>query len=173
MTCKALVSIEPPILTVRGARVILSSDLAAIYGVETKVLNQAVKRNADRFPADFAFRLPREEAAKLLRLRSQFVTLKPGAHLKYSPLVFTEHGAVMAANVLNSARAIQMSIFVVRAFLRLRTWVVDQTDLAARLEKLENRVGKHDQELKAIIQAIRQLIAPAAPARPRIGFGSS
>ena len=98
------------------------------------------------------------------------MTLKQGENLKYPPLAFTEHGAVMAANVLNSPRAVQMSIFVVRAFLRLRSWVGDQTELAARLEKLERHVGKHDQELKAIIQAIRDLIAPTAAPRRRIGF---
>ncbi|HEV8148746.1 MAG TPA: ORF6N domain-containing protein [Gemmatimonadales bacterium] len=170
MASKALVTIEPLIVTIRGTRVILASDLAAIYGVETKALNQAVKRNADRFPPDFAFRLPRGIAADLQRSRSQSVTLKRGGNLKYLPWAFTEHGAVMAANVLNSPRAVHMSIFVVRAFLRLRTWVGDQAELAARLEKLENRVGKHDREMKAIIHAVRQLISPIAPPRPRIGF---
>ena len=168
-----LVAIEPLILTIRAVRVILSSDLAAIYGVETRTLNQAVKRNAERFPTDFAFRLSRAETIKLLRLRSQIVILKRGSHFKYQPLAFTEHGAVMAANVLNSPRAVQMSVFVVRAFLRLRTWVQDQSQLADRLDALEKRVGKHDRELKAIIQTIRQLVSPASPPSRRIGFHST
>jgi hypothetical protein len=162
------------IVTVRGLRVILSSDLARIYGVEPKVLNQAVKRNAQRFPPDFAIRLSREEVAELQRLRSQSVTLKRGAHVKYPPLAFTEHGAIMAAAVLNSPRAVQMSIFVVRAFLRLRGWVTGQADLSARLTNLERRVGEHDHELRAIIQAVRHLLQPPGPVRRRrIGFGTS
>jgi hypothetical protein len=173
MPAHALVAIEPLILSVRGVRVILSSDLAAIYGVETKALNQAVKRNAERFPADFAFRLPRDEASRIQRLRSQSVTLKRGAHFKYPPLVFTEHGAVMAATVLNSSRAVQMSIFVVRAFVRLRSWAGNQAELAVRLKELEKRVGKHDRELKVVIQAIRQLIVPGTEPRRRIGFSTS
>jgi len=117
--------------SVRGQRVMLDSDLAELYGVETRALNQAVKRNAGRFPGDFVFRLSREEASNLRRLRSQFVILKRGEHLKYGPLAFTEHGAVMVAMVLNGSRAVQMSLFVVRAFLRLREWVVGQAGLAA------------------------------------------
>ena len=161
------VAVARVIRTVRGARVILSSDLARIYAVTPKALNQAVKRNAERFPPDFAFRLSRDEVAGVRRLRSQSVTLKRGAHVKYPPLAFTEHGAIMAATVLNSRRAVQMSIFVVRAFLRLREWVAGQAELSARLTQLERRVGKHDHELKAIIQAIRQLIeAPERPVDP-------
>jgi hypothetical protein len=143
---------------------------AALYGVETRALNQAVKRNFARFPEDFVFRLSREEASGLRRSRSQFVILKRGEHLKYGPLAFTEHGAVMVAMVLNSPRAVQMSIFVVRAFLRLREWVVGQAELAARLADLERRVGAHDHELKAIIQTIRSMLeAPPSP-RKQIGF---
>jgi hypothetical protein len=101
------------------------------------------------------------------------VTLKRGAHVKYPPLAFTEHGAIMAATVLNSRRAVQMSILVVRAFLRLRAWAVGQAELSARLTRLERRVGEHDHELKAIIQAIRQLVQPPEPPRQRrIGFGT-
>jgi hypothetical protein len=161
-------------VTVRGLKVILSSDLARIYGVEPKVLNQAVKRNVERFPPDFAIRLSRGEVAELRRLRSQSVTLKRGAHVKYPPLAFTEHGAIMAATVLNSRRAVQMSIFVVRAFLRLREWVAGQAELSRRLTHLERRVGEHDHELRAIIQAVRQLLQPPGPLRRRrIGFGTS
>ena len=173
MPGRELVAIEPLIITVRGVRVILSSDLAAIYGVQTKALNQAVKRNADRFPSDFAFHLTSAESTRLVRSRSQFVTLKRGANVKYPPLAFTEHGAVMAANVLNSPRAVHMSIFVVRTFLRLRTWIQDQSELANRLDALEKRVGRHDRDLKGIIEAIRQLVSPTAPPQRRIGFHSS
>lgn len=163
-------AIEPLILTIRNTRIILSPDLATIYGVATKVLNQAVKRNRDRFPEDFAFRLTRKETVRLERSRSQFVTLKRGENLKYTPLAFTEHGAVMAATVLNSPRAVQMSIWVVRAFLHMRSWVADQTELAERLNRLEQKVGTHDKDLKVIIQAIRQLLDPGTPSRKRIGF---
>jgi hypothetical protein len=163
------VAVERLIVMARGQRVILASDLAAIYGVETRALNQAVKRNADRFPGDFAFRLSRAEAVALLRSRSQSVILKRGQNIRYLPLAFTEHGAVMVATVLNSPRAVQMSIFVVRAFLRLREWVAGQTQLAERLAKLEQRVGAHDHELKAIIRTIRELVLPAETPR-RCGF---
>jgi hypothetical protein len=106
--------IERAILSIRGEKVMLDSDLAELYGVETKVLNQAVKRNIERFPADFMFQLTQEEYDDLVRLRSQFVTLKRGEHRKYLPYAFTEHGALMLANVLNSERAAQTSVQVVR-----------------------------------------------------------
>lgn len=165
-----IAGVERLILTVRGHRVILSPDLAEIYGVETRALNQAVRRNQDRFPADFAFRLTRVEAEVARRSRSQSVILKRGQNLKYLPLAFTEHGAIMAATVHNSPRAVQMSIFVVRAFLRLREWVAGQAGLSQRLAKLEQRVGTHDHELKAIIRAIRELVQPPQRARRSIGF---
>ncbi len=153
---------------VRGVRVLLDSDLAPLYGVTTKQLNQAVKRNISRFPKDFAFQLASREAGSL---RSQFVTSNAGrGGRRYAPWVFTEHGAVMAATVLNSPQAVQMSIFVVRAFLRLREWVTDQAELATRLKDLERRVGGHDHELKAIIQTIRTLLKAPAPLRKQIGF---
>jgi hypothetical protein len=164
-------TVEQVIVIVRGQRVILASDLAEIYGVETRTLNQAVKRNAERFPSDFAFRLTPSEAIQVRRSRSQSVILKRGSNVKYAPMAFTEHGATMAASVLNSRRAVQMSIFVVRAFLRLREWIAAQITLSARLARLERRVGAHDQELQAIIQAVRELITPPTPPRRRIGFG--
>ncbi len=131
--------IETVIRTLRGERVILDTDLARIYGVETRVLNQAVKRNFKKFPADFMFRLTRSDAESLARSRSQSVTLKRGQNIKYSPYAFTEHGAIMAANVLNSQRAVQMSVFVVRAFVRLRQVIATHKDLEAKLKKLEHR----------------------------------
>jgi len=171
VTTEHSVAVAQLIVTVRGLKVILSADLARIYAVEPRVLNQAVKRNAERFPSDFVIRLTREEVADLRRLRSQSVILKRGAHLKYAPLAFTEHGAIMAAAVLNSRRAVQMSIFVVRAFLRLREWVAGQAQLSARLTQLERRVGEHDHELRGIIRAVRQLLQSPAPVRRRrIGF---
>lgn len=173
MRIEPSLAVERVIVTLRGQRVILSSDLARIYGVQPRALNQAVKRNVERFPPDFAFRLNREEAAEVRRSRSQSVILKRGANVKYPPLAFTEHGAIMAATVLNSRRAVQMSIFVVRAFLRLRQWVAGQAELSARLMQLERRVGEHDHQLKAIIQAMRELVQPPAePGQRRIGFGS-
>ena len=168
-----LPAIARAIVTLRGQRVILSSNLARLYGVEPRALNQAVKRNAARFPPDFTFRLTRREAADLERSRSQSVILKRGANVKYAPLAFTEHGATMAATVLHSERAVQMSIFVVRAFLKLREWVADQAALATKLAALERRVGEHDHELRAIVQALQSLLEPLdEPRRSRIGFAT-
>ena len=112
--------VQAMIVTVRGLRVILATDLAELYGVQTKALNQAVKRNIDRFPTDFLFQLTWEESEQIFCSRSQFVTLKRGKNIKYLPYAFTEHGAIMAANVLNSPKAIEMSVFVVRAFIKMR-----------------------------------------------------
>ena len=167
----ALVPIEDiarRIHTVRGQRVMLDSDLAALYGVTTARLNQQITRNAARFPADFVFQLTRREITSMM---SQIATSKRGrGGRRKLPNAFTEHGAVMAATVVNSPRAVQMSIFVVRAFLRLRQWVAGQADLAARLADLERRVGAHDHELKAIIQTIRGMLEPPAPPKKQIGF---
>ncbi len=141
-----------------------------VYDIPVKTLNQAVKRNSERFPADFMFQLTAEEAKAL---RSQIVTLEGGGrgqHRKYLPYVFTEHGALMAASVLNSSRAVQMSLYVVRAFLRLREWVAGQAELVAKLAEVERRVAGHDQELKLIIRAVRQLMVPPDGPRRRIGF---
>jgi hypothetical protein len=150
-------------------RVILAGDLARVYGVEPRSISQAVKRNADRFPADFAFRPTRDEVLALPRSRSPFVILKRGGNLKYAPLAFTEHGAIMAASVLNSSRAVQMSVFVVRAFVRLRGLVVSQTSLVEKLAEVERRVVGRDDELQNIVETIRQLLQPTS-SRRRIGF---
>ena len=162
--------IAAKIHTVRGVRVMLDAELAELYGVKARVLNQAVKRNRDRFPGDFVLHLSYRETKELRRSRSQSVILNRGGNIKYRATAFTEHGAVMAATVLNSPRAVQMSIFVVRAFLRLREWVVGQAELAARLADLERRVGEHDHELKAIIQTIRSMLEPPPAPRKQIGF---
>jgi hypothetical protein len=169
-----LEAIESRIFVLRGHRVMLDRDLAELYGVETRALNQAVKRNADRFPDDFMFKLTLEEAKAVLALRSQFVTLKRGDHLKYAPYVFTEHGAVMLANVLKSPVAVRASIQVVRAFVRLRQMLATNEDLARKIEAIERKVGKHDSDLESILRILKRLLVPPPPAEKRpIGFVSS
>ena len=162
--------IETMICTLRGERVILDTDLAKIYGVQTRQLNQAVKRNIKKFPADFMFRLTRGDSELLARSRSQFVTLKRGQNIKYLPYAFTEHGAIMAANVLNSQRAVQMSVFVVRAFVRLRQVIVTHKDLESKLKELERKFASQDGQIRTLFQAIRQLMAPPDKKKRGIGF---
>jgi len=161
------VSTGTPDGLIRSEKVILDADLAALYGVTTTRLNEQVKRNEDRFPADFAFRLTQEESTNLM---SQFATSssKHGGRRKL-PLVFTEHGAIMAANVLNSRRAVQASVQVVRAFVRLRQMLASNTELARKLEELEK---KYDGQFKVVFEAIRQLMSPPLPGRKQIGFRS-
>jgi hypothetical protein len=166
----ALMPVERIVRTIvrlRGHNVMLASDLARIYGVETRVLNQAVKRNAGRFPRDFAFRLTRYEAVQVERSRSQTVILKRGRNIKYAPLAFTEYGAIMAATVLNSPRAVQMSIVVVRAFVGLRQVLQSNAGIAKKLEALEM---KYDEQFEVVFQVIRELMTPPAASRKRIGF---
>jgi ORF6N domain len=154
------------IVVIRGQRVLLDSDLAALYEVETRRLNEQVKRNKNRFPADFMFQLTSEEFEILM---SQFATSSWGGRRKL-PLAFTEHGAIMAASVLNSDRAVQMSVYVVRAFVQLRAPLLDHKELADKLATLEKRVSHHDGSLTAVIEAIRALMAqPKSVSRP-IGF---
>ena len=164
--------ISRSILVLRGQRVILDSDLAEIYGVTTGRLNEAVKRNAERFPEDFMFRLSAAEHAVLL---SQFAISTPArAGRRKLPWAFTEHGAIQAANVLNSPRAIAMGVYVVRAFVKLRELLASNKELARRLDELEARIEKklatHDDAIAAILSAIRQLMNPPAPKRRPIGF---
>ena len=161
--------IQTRLLVLRGQRVLLDRDLAAFYGVPTKALNQAVRRNEERFPEDFRFQLSHEEVANL---RSQSVTSNDGpGGLRYQPFAFTEHGILMAATVLNSPRAVQMSIVIVRVLSALRRMALAQEELAEKLMELEARVGAHDEEIAEIIQAIRQLAAPPGPEHGRkIGF---
>ena len=157
--------IERVIILIRGEKVMLDSDLAEIYGVETKALNQAVKRNVSRFPADFRFRLTAKEVQLL---RSQIVTSNEGrGGRRYLPYVFTEHGALMLANVLNSERATQTSVQVVRAFVRLRQLLSSNVELAQKLKALEK---KYDAQFKVVFDAIRQLMSPAESKRKEIGF---
>ena len=170
MTAGSTVPIETMIVVVRGQRVILAADLAKIYGVETRVLNQAVKRNGDKFPGDFMFKLTRGEAELLSRSRSQSVILKRGQNIKFLPYAFTEHGAIMAANVLNSRHAVQMSVFVIRAFVQLRHVVTAHKELAQKLAELEQIVASHDGHIKTLFDAIRQLMEPPTSKSRRIGF---
>ncbi len=165
----ALKSVQSRIHFIRGERVMLSADLAEIYGVETRALNQAVKRNAARFPADFMFQLTAKEAADL---KSQSVTSSWGGARRALPYAFTEHGAVMLASVLNSPRAVRMSVYVVRAFVSVAQLMSKHKELAAKITALEGKVGKHDKQLQNLLEAIKLLIAPnTAPARTIKGFG--
>lgn len=151
--------VEGLIHHVRSKRIILDSDLAKLYQVTTKRLNEQVKRNIDRFPADFLFQLTQEEYASL---RSQFATSKQGGR-RYLPYAFTEHGVVMAANLLNSKRAIESSIFVVRAFIKLREFAVTYKDLAKKLSEIEKKVSGHDKTIASIVIAIKRLIEQPKP----------
>jgi hypothetical protein len=172
--------IEHRIVIVRGQKVLIDADLAALYGVETRALNQAVRRNPDRFPADFMFQLSAEE---FTNWRSQIVMSNPGAKmgLRRAPFAFTEHGALMAATALNSSRAVEMSLYIVRAFVRMREVLVTHKVLAAKLAVLEQKTAalaqKHDTlaedtraQFKAVIKALRDLMTTPEPKRRPIGF---
>jgi hypothetical protein len=186
----AIRNIQGLILELRGQKVILDSDLAALYGVPTKALNQAVQRNAERFPSDFAFQLDTQEVT---HLRSQFVTsnvqevdnqqdevnrsqLVTGSQKhrdpRFRPFAFTEHGALMAANVLRSPKAVEMSVFIIRAFVRMRGALVSQYEMATRLDQIERVLLVHDGQLKELFETIRPLLLPPPdpPVKP-IGFG--
>jgi len=158
--------IEKAILLIRGQKVMLDADLAELYGVETRVLVQAVKRNIERFPEDFMLQLSKEEVDFL---RSQIVTLKEGRgqHSKYLPYAFTEQGVAMLSSVLRSQRAIQVNIEIMRAFIRLRQMLASHVELARKLDALEK---KYDAQFKQVFEAIRQLMAPPEPKRRPIGF---
>lgn len=176
--------IQSRILVLRGQRVLLDADLAEIYEVPTKRLNEQVKRNIQRFPEDFMFQLTQQEAELARRsrsqnatlnvdgsLKSQSVTSKRGQNIKYLPFAFTEHGAVQLSNILRSDRAIEMGIAVVRAFVQLRALMVDHKTLRAKLAELDARVGAHDEQLAAIVEAIQQLAVPVeSPNKRKIGY---
>jgi hypothetical protein len=163
-----VVPIESRITIMRQQKVILDKTLAEIYGVTVKRLNQQVNRNRSRFPADFMFRLkPNEFAA----LRLQFATSKKErGGRRYLPYVFTEHGAIMAATVLNSEQAVEMSVFVVRAFVRLRTMLATNKELAGKIEELETNLAKHDDSIQEIVRLIKRLMEPPPTRRSKIGF---
>ncbi|MBU1298905.1 MAG: ORF6N domain-containing protein [Bacteroidetes bacterium] len=160
--------IEQRIFFIRDQRVIIDMDLARIFGIPTFRLNEAVKRNRERFPEDFMFQLTREE---FTALTSQIAISKKGRGGRRTlPYTFTEHGAIMAANVLNSPRAVQMSVFVVRAFVRLRQVLATHKELAEKLTELERKFSAHDRQIQTIIEAIRQLMTPPEKPKRQIGF---
>ncbi len=160
-------SVKEKIFVVRGQRVMLDRDLARLYGVTTKRLNEQFTRNRNRFPADFAFRLTLEEAKQLAASRSQNATLKKGQNIKYSPYAFTEHGAIMLASVLNSRVAVQASVYVVRAFVQMRAALVEYAHLSRRIDALEKT---YDGRFTAIFHAIRELMPLPVRRGRQIGF---
>jgi phage regulator Rha-like protein len=162
--------IESRILLVRGHRVMLDADLAQLYGVTTKRLNEQVKRNQERFPADFMFQLTAQETNSL---KSQSATSKRGrGGRRYRAYAFTEHGAIMAASVLNSDRAIEVSVYVVRAFVKLREILRSHKELASKLAELEKRLEGHDEEITNLFEAIRLLMEPPDKPGKQIGFNA-
>jgi hypothetical protein len=160
-------SIVDKIILLRGEKVLIDRDLAELYDVETKQLKRAVRRNINRFPEDFMFQLTKEEYRSL---RSQFGTLKKGAHSKYPPMAFTEQGVAMLSSVLNSDRAIEVNIAIMRAFVQLRKTLDSHVELARKLADLEKRFESHDEQIQAIFEAIRQLMAPPDKKVKKIGF---
>lgn len=175
----------PRIHTMRGQRVMLDSDLAALYGVPTKVFNQTIQRNSARFPADFLFQLTREDLANLKSqivtssseptppLRSQFVTSKTDGHggTRKLPWAFTEHGAIMAATLLRSPRAVAMSVYVVRAFVRMREELLTHAVILKRLAQHDKKLMEHDYVLQDVVEKLLPLLdPPPVPAKPKIGF---
>ena len=174
-----IATITSVIRTIRGKKVILDADLARIYGVPTKRLNEQVRRNASRFPPDFLFQLTKEEAETELHSRSQIATLKQGTNVKYLPYAFTENGAIMAANVLNSPEAVRMSVFVVRAFVQMRDLLGSTKELARQLAALEKkltaRLDGHEVAIIEVLQRVMDILDPPPPPEPekpkeRLGF---
>jgi phage regulator Rha-like protein len=160
-------SIISKIVFLRNEKVILDRDLAELYGVETKQLKRAVRRNINRFPEDFMFQLSKEEYQSL---RSQFGTLKRGAHAKYPPMAFTEQGVAMLSSVLNSERAIEVNVAIIRAFVHLRKMVSSHKELARKLNELEQHLQDHDEQIQAIFEAIQQLISLPENSKKKIGY---
>jgi phage regulator Rha-like protein len=168
--------VESKITLMRGCKVILDTDLAELYGVEVKRLNQQVKRNADRFPSDFVFRVTERDLRLQIATSKQIggrgatreTTTRGGR--RYLPFAFTEHGAIMAATVLNSKRAVEMSIFVVRAFVRMRELLATNQKIFAKLRELERKVGNHDAQIQEIVEAIQEMMKPPAAPGNKIGF---
>jgi hypothetical protein len=159
--------IEKSILFLRGQKVMLDADLADLYGVTTKRLNEQVRRNAERFPEDFLFQLTHEEKAEVVAKCDHLAKLKFSPVLPYA---FTEHGAIMAASVLNSPRAVEVSVLVVRAFVRLRELAGANQEIMAKLDQLERRIVGHDKAIAGLFDAIRQMMQPEKKDRKSIGF---
>ena len=161
-------SIQRRILLIRGEKIIIDADLAVFYGVPTKRLNEQVKRNKERFPEDFMFQLTAKEKAEVVANCDHLSKLKYSPALPYA---FTEHGTLMAANVLNSPRAVEMSVFIVRAFVQLRQVIAGHKELTNKIAQLERKLTQHDQQIASIIQAIKKLASPTpVPKKRRIGF---
>jgi len=160
--------VDSKILVLRNQKVILDTDLAELYGVPVKQLNQQVKRNEHRFPPDFVFLLTEAENKSLSSQKATSSSSHGGR--RYLPHAFTEHGAIMAASVLNSKRAIEMSIFVVRAFVRMRETMLVNQRVVSKLGELEARLDSHDSELQDLVEAIRELMTPLPASNRRIGF---
>ncbi len=159
--------IENKIYLIRGQKVMLDRDLAELYGVETKHLNRQVRRNLDRFPGEFMFRLSPSEKDELVTNCHRFKVLKHSSSLPYA---FTEHGVLMLANVLKSKYAVKVSIHIVKAFIKLREFLTVHQELAQKLKELEQKIGKHDQQIRAVFDAIRQLMTPPKEKKKPIGF---
>lgn len=159
--------IERKIFILRNRKVMIDRDLAELYGVSTKRLNEQVKRNRYRFPEDFMFQLDKKETYSL---RSHFATLKRGQHYKYLPYVFTEQGVAMLSSVLNSRRAILVNIQIIRTFTKLRKMIANQKELSEKLKELESRVTKHDSEIGSIFEAIHKLVIPEEKSKRKVGF---
>jgi len=160
--------IEQRILMIRGEKIIIDADLAEFYGVPTKRLNEQVKRNKDRFPEDFMFQLNADEKSEVVAKCDHLEKLKFSRVLPYA---FTEHGAIMAASVLNSPQAAEISIFIVRAFVKLRQAISEHKELSRKISQIERHLSGHDEQINAIIKTIKQLIQPApVPKKRRIGF---
>jgi phage regulator Rha-like protein len=162
------VSIESRIHSIRGKKVMLDRDLAELYGVETKQLKRAVRRNIERFPDDFMFELTKEEYEIL---RCQFGTLSWGAHAKFLPFAFTENGVAMLSGVLNSPRAVQVNIQIMRAFTRMRNLIADNADIRHAIEKLERRVDDNDKAIQIAFNTLKQLLEPPKPKKPKVKIG--
>ncbi|HNX37432.1 MAG TPA: ORF6N domain-containing protein [Candidatus Cloacimonadota bacterium] len=163
------VPVDNLILEIRGQKVITDADLARLYEVETKRLNEQVKRNMERFPEDFMFQLSEDEFHVL---KSHFATSSWGGR-RSLPYVFTEHGAIMAASVLNSPRAVEMSVYVVRAFVNLRAHILQYKELSQKVSELEAKLGKHDENIVAIVNALKLLMEPPKAKKKEIGFKQS
>lgn len=175
MSKSASATIHSVIRTIRGRKVILDADLAAIYSVTTKRLNEQVKRNKSRFPEDFMFRLTAAEARKVISSRSQIATLKRGQNIKHLPYTFTEHGAIMVATILSTPQAVKMSVFVVRAFVRMREQLTANAAILRRLAEIDRTLLLHDKDLSALWDRLQLLLEPpddeaADESKTEIGF---
>lgn len=159
--------IATKIFEIRSKKIMIDRDLAQLYGVSTKRLKEQVKRNIKRFPADFMFQLTREEAYSS---RSQIATMKRGQNIKYLPFAFTQEGVAMLSSVLNNLRAIRVNIQIMRAFVKLKELLLTHKDLAIKIGELERKYANHDEKIKDIFEAIRQLLEPPVKEKPQIGF---